>query len=99
MKAVLVVLLLVACGDAPRRAEATCEERVCELVPTCSPLTTGTWDWRSETACLESFACGATPAECLLAVEQLPCLSQPPTWDELEAHTRAMVLVREACAP
>lgn len=90
---VMAAVLLVACVDPV----ATCEERVCSIVPRCSPVTTAGWDLRSEEACLETFACGATPSACLEAVRALPCLSSPPSWTEIEASTRAFVRVREAC--
>ena len=88
-----IALSLVACIDEP----PSCEAMVCELVPACSPLTTGAWDWRSESACLRTFECGADVGACLDAVEALPCLSSPPTWAEIEASTWALDAVRDAC--
>lgn len=98
---IALLLLLPACLDdsEPGAVEPppTCEQQVCAYVPDCSPLTAGEWDWRSEAACLDTFDCGPTPDRCLDAVMELPCLSTPPTWEELEANTRAMKLTRERC--
>lgn len=94
MRHLLLTVLLTACVDTPR---ASCVDQVCAHVPDCAPLTTQGWDWRSESACLASFDCGATPAACLAAIDALPCLPESPTLDDVEAHTRAMVPVREAC--
>lgn len=88
--------LLPACLDDAAKGES-CEAIACAHVPDCSPLTTGAWDLRTEAACLESFACGETPEACLDALLALPCLSDPPTWEEIEANTRALKLVREVC--
>lgn len=89
----LAALLLTGCLDNHRGL--TCEQQVCSYA-----LTTGDWDWRSESACLDTFACGQDHDACLDAVLELPCLSDPPTDAELLAHTRAMKAVREArCAP
>lgn len=97
MTAVRLVFALALGGACVEPPAPTCEERVCAHVPACSPATTGGWDFRTEAACLASFECGATPRACLAAVRDLPCLSDPPTWPELEASTRAFVRVREAC--
>lgn len=91
----LAALLLTGCLDDHRGL--TCEQQVCSYAPECGALTTGDWDWRSESACLDTFACGQDQDACLDAVLELPCLSSPPTDAELLAHTRAMKLVREAC--
>lgn len=93
---VLLGMLLGACADAPERS---CEEQACDHVVDCSPLTTAGWDWRTSEACLATFACGPEGDACLDAIAALPCLSSPPTWDEIEANTRALVAVREACGP
>ena len=95
MRHAFATLLLTACLDTP--PVASCEDAVCAYVPTCSPLTTGAWDMRTEAACLDTFACGSKTDACEEAMLSLPCLSEPPTWDELEANTRALKLAREAC--
>lgn len=89
--------LLLACLDDTPRDGLTCEQQVCSYAPACSALTTGEWDWRSETACLATFDCGPEPGRCLDAVLELPCLSTPPTEEEVLANTRALKLVRERC--
>lgn len=87
-------VLVGACTDD---LERSCEEQVCDHVVDCSPLTTAGWDWRSSDACIGTFACGPEGDACLAAIAALPCLSSPPTWEEIEANTRALVAVREAC--
>lgn len=93
-----LTVLLTGCLDDTAGDALDCEQLVCAHVPYCSPLTTGGWEMTSEAACLDTFACGATPDACLDAMLALPCLSEPPTWDELEANTRALKLAREVCA-
>lgn len=91
----LLPILLSACvADEPR---VSCVEQVCAHVPDCAPLTTQGWDWRTEAACLDTFDCGADADACLAAIDALQCLPESPTLDDVEAHTRAMVPVREAC--
>lgn len=90
---VIVTVALAAC-DAP--TEASCEERACEHVAACSPVVTGGVDWRTPETCLGAWTC-ADEGACLAAVRALPCLSSPPTWDEIEANSRAMGAVRVAC--
>lgn len=97
MRTIVLALALAGCLDSEPGSVATCEAIACAHVPECSPLTAGAWDWRSEEACLASFACGDRPERCLEEIEALPCLSEPPTDDELNASTRAMKAVREAC--
>lgn len=92
---ITALLCLPACLDAA--PATTCEEEVCAYAPACGELTTGEWDWRSEQACLDTFACGQDPDACLEAVMALPCLSSPPTEEEVLAHTRSMKLVKDAC--
>lgn len=75
----------------------TCEEIACSHVADCSPTLTGGVDWRTSEACLaDGWECYDAEA-CLAAVAALPCLSEPPTWEELEDNTRAFVEVRRAC--
>lgn len=96
----LLSLFLVACLDAPSVPTPpveSCEAEVCEYVSECAPLTTGAWDWRSESACLDTFECGTRPEACWKAVVALPCLPENPRWEDIEEHTRAMVVVRENC--
>ena len=92
----LICLALTGCLNESTTG-LTCEQEVCAHAPACGALTTGGWDWRSEEACLDTFACGADEVACLDAVLALPCLSDPPTDAELLEHTRSMKLVREAC--
>lgn len=94
---VLLVMPLLGCLDPSATTKADCEAVVCAHVPECSPLTTGTWDLRTESACLDTFRCGDTPDACLDAVLALPCLGEPETWKEIEANTRALERVREWC--
>lgn len=91
----LLAVLLTSCLDQP--PTQTCEEEACAYVPACSPMTSGGWDMRNEPACLGTFACGSTPADCLDALLALPCLSTPPTNAELDANTRALKLAHAAC--
>lgn len=92
----LLSTLLVACLD-PTETSPSCEAVVCAHVP-CAPFTTGTWDMRSEAACLDTFACGARPDACEAAMLDLPCWDKGgPSWDDLDAHTRALEVAREAC--
>lgn len=86
-------MALAAC-DYP--ADATCEERACAYVAACSPVVTGGVDWRTSESCVGAWTC-ADEGKCLAVVEALPCLSVPPTWDEIEASTRAMVALRRSC--
>lgn len=77
-----IALALVACIDEP----PSCEAMVCEIVPACSPLTTGAWDWRSEAACqaplahavMDQLWCGMTD---MLGVERVEIVC-----DMLAAH-------------
>lgn len=95
MRGIVITLALGACIDqAPREM---CEQTACAYVPLCSPLTTGAWDWRSEAACLASFACGADDEACLGALEEMPCLSSLPTDAEINANLRALKLAKLAC--
>ena len=95
MRYLIACLALTGCLD--QHPATTCEQEVCSYAPACGALTTGEWDWRSEAACLDTFACGSDEDACLTAVLELPCLSNPPTEAEVLAHTRAMKLVRDAC--
>ncbi len=93
----VLVLMLGACLDPHDADEATCEEVVCAHVP-CAPFTTGTWDMRSEAACLDTFACGERAQDCEAAMLDLPCWGKDgPSWAEIEAHTRALEVARAAC--
>lgn len=95
MRPLLFTIALAACvADEPR---ASYKSQVCAHVPDCAPLTTQGWDWRTESACLDTFDCGATADACLAALDALPCLPAEPTLDDVEAHTHDMVSVREAC--
>lgn len=100
----LVPLALAACD--PGAAEPvvgkpapkpTCEELACRHVADCSPTLTGGVDWRTPEACLADGWVCYEPEACLAAVAALPCLSEPPTQDELDATTRAFVAVRASC--
>lgn len=97
MRGIVITLALGACIDQTRRE--TREQAACAYVPLCSPLTTGAWDWRDEGACLASFTCGAADGACLDALEAMPCLSEPPTYEEQVANLRALKLVKLACQP
>lgn len=93
-----LVLMLGACLDTHEAGtDPSCEEVVCAYAPDCAAFTTGTWDMRSERACLETFACGERPDDCEAAMLALPCFSKQPTWEEVEAHTRALEAARAAC--
>lgn len=92
----LCALVLVA-GCDPEPPTLSCEEQACAHVAACSPVITGGVDWRTTEACLASDWTCAEPERCLAAVEALPCLSTPPTWEEIEASTFALVAVRQAC--
>lgn len=100
MRALLLVpLFFVACLDVSSAPPPTplCEAEVCEYVSECSRLTTAGWDWRSEGACMDTFTCGEMPEACWEAVMALPCLAKNPRQDEIENHTRAMLVVRKYC--
>lgn len=100
-----LVLLLAACdpgaADEPTvgkpAPEPTCEQTACRHVADCSPTLTGGVDWRTPEACLASGWECYEPEACLAAVAALPCLSDPPTQDELDASTRAFVALRREC--
>lgn len=96
MRYLIPLLMLTACADAPT-PQPTCEEQACAHVAECSPVTTGGVDWRTTDACLASGWTCIEPDACLAAVAALPCLSTPPTWDEIEANSRALGAVRHAC--
>ncbi len=98
--ALLVTVLAVAACDtdtAKPAPEPTCEQLACAHVADCSPVQTGGVDWTSVPACLASGWACAEPEPCLDAVEALPCVSSPPTWEEIEANARAFTAVRHYC--
>ena len=103
IRVVLGILALVACdGSAQTEPDGTvkqppCEVVACRHVADCSPTITGGVDWRTEEACLASGWSCYEPEACLAAVAALPCLSEPPTDEEMDANTRAFVEVRRVC--
>ena len=95
-----VAALLNACDGATvtlTPAPVSCEAQACEVIAACTPTITEGIDFTTTSSCLDAGWTCADADACLAAVEALPCLSQPPTEDELVAATLAFRAVKRDC--
>lgn len=98
----IIACVLAGCdagaADEPQIGKPLdCEAAACEHIAACTPTVTEGIDFRTADTCMaDGWTCIA-PVACLRAVDALPCLSSPPTEDEVVAATLAFVAVKRDC--